>query len=276
MTLREAFSIGTRESISLVGGGGKTALLYALGRELSALGCGIILTTTTKILEPAPSPFLLQFLSNELDDIKKWVAENLNRHRALLIARSRLPDGKLEGIFPAWAEELFSMDGVSAIVNEADGSAGRPLKAPRDGEPVIPKNTTLLVPLIGIDGMGCPLGEERVFRSAIASRLLNLPMGSTVTEEAIVRLVMESIKGGPAGARVVPLINKVDLPGGLEKAQKLARYLLAADPPRIRRVVLGQLQQLPAVKEVVTDGRRENPIPTPRSNSSTRGNTNFT
>ena len=251
MTLRQALSIGDRESISLVGGGGKTTLLYALGRELSALGCGVILTTTTKILEPAPSSFLLQFLSNELDDIKKWLAENLNRHQSLLIARERLPNGKLEGIFPEWAEEIFSMDGVSTIVNEADGAAGRPLKAPRAGEPVIPKNTTLLVPLIGIDGMGCPLDEERVFRSAIASRLLNLPIGSTVTEDAIARLVMEWIKSGPAGARIVPLINKVDLPGGLEKARKLARYLLSVDPTRIRRVVLGQLQQSPAVKEVV-------------------------
>jgi probable selenium-dependent hydroxylase accessory protein YqeC len=148
-------------------------------------------------------------------------------------------------------ESISLVGGVSTIVNEADGAAGRPLKAPRGGEPVIPKNTTLLVPIIGIDGMGCPLDEERVFRSAIASRLLNMPIGSTVTEDAIVRLVMEWIKSGPAGARVVPLINKVDLPGGLEKARKLARSLLSVDPTRIRRVVLGQLQQLPAVKEVV-------------------------
>lgn len=255
MTLEEAFSIGDRESISLVGGGGKTTLLYALGRELSASRCGVILTTTTKILEPEPTPFLLQFLSEELGDIKKWLTENLsNRHPSLLMTRKRLPNGKLEGIPPEWAEELFSMDGVSTIINEADGSAGRPLKAARDGEPVIPQNTTLLVPIVGIDGMGGPLDEERVFRSAIASRLLNLPIGSTVTEDAIARLMMEWIKGGPAEARIVPLINKVDLPGGIEKAQKLARCLLAVDPARIRRVVLGQLQNLPAVIEVLQPG----------------------
>lgn len=250
MTLIQAFSIGSRESISLVGAGGKTTLLYALGRELSASRGGVILTTTTKILEPAPSPFFLQFLSNELADIKNWVVENLNRRQCLLIAGERLPDGKLAGIPPEWAEEIFSMDGVSAIVNEADGADGRPLKAPREGEPVIPGSTTLLVPVMGIDGMGRPLEEGTVFRSAIASRLLNMPIESIVTEDAIVRLVMEWIKGGPLGARVVPLINKVDLPGGLEKARKLARYLLSVDPARIRRVVLGQLQQSPAVKEV--------------------------
>jgi probable selenium-dependent hydroxylase accessory protein YqeC len=251
MTLVQAFSIGEKEMISLVGAGGKTTLLYALGRELSALRSGVIMTTTTKIFEPEPSPFFLLFLYTELSVIKKWVAEHMHLHRSLLLARERLPNGKLEGIPPEWAEEIFSMDGVSAIINEADGSAGRPLKAPREGEPVIPKNTTLLVPLVGIDGMGCPLDEERVFRSAIASRLLNLPIGSTVTEDAIARLVMESVKSSPAGARIVPLINKVDIPGGLEKARKLARYLLSVDTTRIRRVVLGQLQQLPAVREVV-------------------------
>lgn len=253
MTLAEAFSIGKKEMISLVGAGGKTTLLYALGKELTAPGCGVILTTTTKILEPAPSPSLLPFISSELGAIHRWVTENLNRCQPLLVARKRLPDGKLEGIFPEWVDEIFSMEGVSTVVAEADGSAGRPLKAPREGEPVIPKDTTLLVPVIGIDGMGCPLDEETVFRSAIASRLLDLPIGSTVAEEAIVRLVKESVKTGPAGARIVPLINKVDLPGGLEKARKLARFLLAADSARIRRVVLGQLQRHPAVKEVMLD-----------------------
>ena len=250
MTLAEAFSIGEKEVISLVGAGGKTTLLYALGRELSALRYGIILTTTTKIFEPEPSPFFRQFLSPDLSAVRKWVAGHLHRHQCLLLARERLPNGKLEGIPPEWVGELIMMDGVSAIVSEADGAAGRPLKAPREGEPVIPENTTLIVPVMGIDGMGRPLDEETVFRSAIASRLLNLPIGSTVSEETVARLMLESIKQGPAGARVVPLINKVDIPGGREKAEKLARHILSLDPPRIRRVVLGQLEHTPAVMAI--------------------------
>ncbi|MEW6334867.1 MAG: selenium cofactor biosynthesis protein YqeC [Thermodesulfobacteriota bacterium] len=253
MTLAEAFCIGGREVISLVGGGGKTTLLYALGRELTAPGSGVILTTTTKIREPAPSPFLPRFISHDLDAIKRWVRKNLERRQPLLIARARLSDSKLEGILPGWLEEIAAVSGGRHIVNEADGSAGRPLKAPRPGEPVVPGNTTLLVPVIGIDGMGCPLAEETVFRSAIAARLLGLPLGGRVTEEAIARLMMASVGAGPAGARIVPLVNKVDIPGGLEKARRLARCLLAADPLRIRRVVLGQLQRLPAVREVLEE-----------------------
>jgi probable selenium-dependent hydroxylase accessory protein YqeC len=251
MTLEQALSIGDREVLSLVGGGGKTTLMYALGRELSAHRKGIILTTTTKIMEPKPSSFFLQFLSRDLGKIKEWVAENIHRHHCLLIARERLLSGKLAGIFPEWVEEIFRMTGVSIIVNEADGSAGRPLKAPREGEPVIPKNTTLLVPVVGIDGMGRPLDEEWVFRSAIASRLLNVPIGSLVTEEVIARLMKELVKSVPAGARVVPLINKMDIPGGQEKAQKLAQYLLSIDPSGTRRVVLCRLRHFPVVKVIV-------------------------
>jgi probable selenium-dependent hydroxylase accessory protein YqeC len=251
MTLMEAFSIGEKEVISLVGAGGKTTLLYALGRELSELKCGIILTTTTKILEPAPSSFFIQFLSPKLNAVKKWVGEHLHHHQALLLAKGRLPNGKLEGVCPEWMEELISLEGVSAIVTEADGAAGRPLKAPRDGEPVLPGNTTLIVPIMGIDGLGRPLDEETVFRSAIASRLLDLPIGSIVTEEVVARLMLELIKQAPAGARIIPLINKVDIPGGQGKAEKLAHTILSLDPPGIQRVVLGQLQHVPDVKGIV-------------------------
>jgi probable selenium-dependent hydroxylase accessory protein YqeC len=250
MTLEQSLSIGDREVISLVGGGGKTTLMYALGRELSSHRKGIILTTTTKILEPKPSSFFLQFLSNELGEVKKWVAENIHCRHCLLIARERLPNGKLEGIFPEWIEDIFRMDGVSTIINEADGSAGRPLKALREKEPVIPKNTTLLVPVMGIDGMGVPLDEESVFRSAIASRLLNLPIGSMITEDVIARLMKELMKSSPTSARVVLLINKIDIPGGLEKAQKLAQYLLSTGMPTVRRVVLCSLRHSPVVQVI--------------------------
>jgi probable selenium-dependent hydroxylase accessory protein YqeC len=252
MTLAEAFSIGEKEVISLVGAGGKTTLLYALGKEFSARRPGVILTTTTKIFEPEPSPAFLQFLSPELDAIKEWVTGHLHHHRSLLLARERLADGKLAGIPPGWVDELISLEGVSTIVAEADGAAGRPLKAPREGEPVLPDSTTLLIPVMGIDGLGRPLGEETVFRSAIASRLLGLPLGNTVTEAAVARLMVESIKHAPPGARIVPLINKVDLPGGREKAEELAQAILSRNRPGIRSVVLGQLQYLPAATAIVT------------------------
>ena len=251
MTLTDAFSIKEREVISLVGAGGKTSLMFALGNELSAKRKGTLLTTTTKIWEPAPSPSFALFLSEQISEMKKWVLKNLGQYPYLVIARKKLDDGKLQGILPEWSEELLSLADVSSIIVEADGAAGRSLKAPREGEPVLPKNTTLLVPVVGIDVLGRPLDEQYVFRSEIAARILNLAIGTTVTEEMITRLLAEIIKNRPEKARVIPFINKVDVPGGLEKARNLAQGLLVMARPKIERITLGQAQHFRAVKEII-------------------------
>lgn len=251
MTLTEAFSIGDREVISLVGAGGKTSLMFALGNELSARRKGTLLTTTTKIWEPAPSPSFSLFLSEQVSEMKKWVLKNLGKYPYLVIARKKLDDGKLQGILPEWSEELLSLAGVSSIIVEADGAAGRSLKAPREGEPVLPKNTTLLVPIVGIDVLGRPLDEQYVFRSQIAARILNAAMGTIVTEEMIAQLLAELIKNRPEKARVIPFINKVDLPGGLERARGLAAHLLKVEGAKLERIVLGQARYSPVVKKII-------------------------
>jgi hypothetical protein len=50
---------------------------------------------------------------------------------------------------------------------------------------------------------------------------------------------------------VIPFINKVDLPGGLERARGLAAHLLKTEGAKFERVVLGQAQYFPAVEEVI-------------------------
>lgn len=251
MTIEEAFSLKDHELISLVGGGGKTTLMFALGKELSSEGKGVVVTTTTKIWEPAPSPSFALSLSENFSETKKWVVKNLQKYSYLVIAQKKLTDGKLQGIIPQWVEEVDSLPGVSFVIVEADGAAGRSLKAPREGEPVVPLNTSLLIPVVGIDALGCPLEEKHVFRSEIAARVLNLALGSTVTEAMVARLLEEIIKVRPPNARVIPFINKVDLPGGLEKARRLASHLQRIEGIKIERVVLGQAQGHPVVKEII-------------------------
>lgn len=250
-TLAEAFSLKEKEIISLAGGGGKTTLMFALGRELSAPGKGILLTTTTKIWDPEPAGEFARFFSPDLEKIREWVRANLERRRYLVVAQGKLEGGKLQGIPIHWVPRLLAIPGVSQVIIEADGAAGRPLKAPREGEPVLPAETTLLVPMAGIDALGRPLGEDYVFRSRIAGRILEEEEGAEITEAMIARLLSATLRSKPGGARVVPFINKVDLAGGMEKGRNLARTLLQYFPPGVEKVVLGQARETPPVKEVI-------------------------
>jgi len=251
MKLEQAFSLRDREIISLLGGGGKTTLLFALADELSVERKGVIVTTTTKIWEPAPSPSFSLFCSSQILLVKEWVTGKLGNIPYLVVARERLGNGKLQGIPPAWIEELESLPGISFVITEADGAAGRSLKAAREDEPVLPANSSLLVPVVGIDALGCPLDDEHVFRAELAARLLGVNPGIEITEEFIARLLVRMLRDKPLKARVIPFLNKVDLPGCLEKGRSLARYLLSSKPLGIQRVVLGHARQSPPVKEIL-------------------------
>jgi molybdenum cofactor cytidylyltransferase len=257
LTLAEAFQLKDREVISLVGGGGKTTLMFSWGRELANLHGGVILTTTTKIWEPEPSPGFVSMLSSGFIHLREWIVRNLSTHPCLLIARSRLPTGKWEGLPAEWIEEIMKIPGVYCILLEADGAKGYSLKAPREGEPVVPLNTTLLVPVVGIDALGCPLDENHVFRWNLAMEILEKPEGTILNEELIALLLVATMKRRPAGARVIPFINKIDSPNDLERGRKLGRALLNILGREIKRVVLGQAQKAPIVKEVMS--RQLNP-----------------
>ena len=47
---------------------------------------------------------------------------------------------------------------------EGDGAKGKSFKAPREYEPVIPIETTLVIPVLGVDALGQPLDEAHFLR----------------------------------------------------------------------------------------------------------------
>ena len=102
-----------------------------------------------------------------------------------------------------------------------------------------------------MDALGRPLEDEHVFRADLAPRRLGVNPGTEITEEVVARLLVHNLRGKPPQARVIPFLNKVDLPGCLKKARSLARYLLSFKPLGIQRVVLGHARQSPPVKEII-------------------------
>ncbi len=109
------------------------------------------------------------------------------------------------------------------------GLQDRPVKAPREGEPVIPAATTLTVALLGVDGMDLELREENVFRCEQVSRLTGIPHGGAVTDEAMAVLLTHPdgiFMGAPVSSRVVVFLNKVDVFHGKERGRRIAQRVL--------------------------------------------------
>ncbi len=253
-SLTGAFGIKTREVISLVGAGGKTTLMFRLAHELVVSGKKVVTTTTTKILEPARGETGSLFVDPDEEKIKEFVRRQLDQCHHITVATERLESGKLKGISLSLASGLWRLCGIDAMIIEADGAAGRPVKAPRENEPVIPTTTTLVVAILGVDGMGKELNDEHVFQPERVSKITGIPIGERLTDEAMAILVTDSegiFKGAPPSSRVAAFLNKVDIPDGVAKAKSIAEKILGKKHPKIERVILGQLKREPPVKEVI-------------------------
>ena len=140
---RLALDPAAHRLVTLVGGGGKTTLLYALARQAVDAGYTVAVTTTTHIL---PHPGL---------------PRSERPTRALLEARRAATvgtvgeKGKLTG--PENPAALLDLAGV--VLVEGDGANRLPLKAPEEWEPVIPPESRAVLAVAGLDAVGRPIGE---------------------------------------------------------------------------------------------------------------------
>lgn len=239
MYLWEALQVRKGEVISFVGAGGKTTAMYCLGRELVKLGWRVITTTTTMIRPPSLGPREDLVVSSEPAEALHLVEEALRRNSLITLAAQRLEaENKLKGIDPAWVRALMHL--ADAVIIEADGAKGQSLKAPATYEPVVPSETTLFVPVVGIDVVGCPLNEESVHRPHLVAELTGLAPGEIINASTLAKLLVHgqgALKGAPVHARVVPFINKVQDRKRLAIARQIARQIKGISP--VERVLIG-------------------------------------
>jgi probable selenium-dependent hydroxylase accessory protein YqeC len=252
--LTDSLGLKPKEVISLVGAGGKTTLMFRLARELIHDGKKVVTTTTTKILEPSSDETEYLFVNPDEEKIKQFVWNHLDQYGHLTIATERLGAGKLKGISPDLANHLWSLQGMDYLLIEADGAAGRPVKAPREREPVIPSSTTLVLAILGVDGMEKELNEENVFQVERVSEITGIPIGERMTSEAMAVLLTHPegiFRSVPFSSRVVAFLNKVDITNGVAKAKEISQKIFEKKDHPIERIVLGQLKKEPPVSEVI-------------------------
>jgi probable selenium-dependent hydroxylase accessory protein YqeC len=254
MTIEDALDIKSGEVISLVGGGGKTTIMFKLAGELSRHHKCVITTTTTKIFEPSSSETQLVLVEADEQKLMKSLLRNMDDYHIITLARERLALEKLGGISTDLIAKLAQLETIYSVVVEADGAAHRPLKAPNATEPIIPNTTSTIIAVMGIDGFGCKLNDKTVFRAEIAAGLLGMSMNEKLTPEAIAVLITHPsgiTKGSPENARIIPFINKADLDPNLIHSNEIAKKILAAGHPRIGQVIIGQAQLPDPVLQVI-------------------------
>lgn len=136
--------------VALCGAGGKTSLLYALGRAWAHTREKVVLTTTTHIQAEMPSGCILWDSPDEEALLALW------RAGAIPVA-GRFAGRKLQGP----SEEMWAILRAHAdrILVEADGAACHPVKYPAVWEPVIPQNTDRVLVLCGLSALDQPLRQ---------------------------------------------------------------------------------------------------------------------
>jgi probable selenium-dependent hydroxylase accessory protein YqeC len=246
ISLTEALGVSAREHIALVGAGGKTTLMFALASELRRKGKHLITSTTTKVWHEqalqAPCVILADADSSWVEKLKTELATAGH----VFLGRSLLDIGKVKGIDPLLADRLFQQREVDYLLVEADGSAGRPVKAPASHEPVIPKSVTEVVAVLGLEAIGRKLEPGIVFRHDLVANITGLRLGEELSVPALARLFLHPeglFKGSPASAKRVVFLNKLDLLPDEQKALVLADLILSDEMIQVGRVVIGSLKK---------------------------------
>jgi probable selenium-dependent hydroxylase accessory protein YqeC len=254
VSLREGLMLEGGGVISLVGAGGKTSLMFKLAHELSITGESVLTTTTTKIFEPEPDQSSCVIVSDSVTRLLDQAQKMINKQPHITMALDRLPDtGKLIGFAPEVVDALWKRRLFRWIVVEADGAAGRPLKAPADHEPVIPGCTSCLVGLAGLSGIGRPLTDQWVFRPERFAELAGISRDAAVTETAVANVLTHKnglFKNAPAEAARIAFLNQADTPETCAAGQRIARLLTEKTNTGIKRVVIGRTRADSPVIEV--------------------------
>ncbi len=252
-SLRHSLNLHRGGVISIVGAGGKTALMFRLARELAGQGDRVLTTTTTKIRIPTRQQSAVVLLAEAAEPFLKNARTLLKRTPHLSAGRRVVPlQHKLIGFDPRTIDRIWRAGIFRWIIVEADGAAGKPLKAPAAHEPVIPECTQWTIGVVGLKAVGKPLSANWVFRPRLVSAITGLAPGATITASAISSVCLHAngiMKNAPAQAMRFVFLNQADSRQRLAAGKRIAKMLTARAKPGFTGVLIGQTLYEPTVEK---------------------------
>ncbi|MEL7563619.1 MAG: selenium cofactor biosynthesis protein YqeC [Dehalobacterium sp.] len=247
--LVKALKVEKGDMVVFVGAGGKTSAMKRLAKDLYALGETVIITTTTKIYPIDGPEYQLSLVGDS--EVSSIIDSILwERPKIIILGKEINQEGKIVGLDSGRINGIRSILKDLTILVEGDGAKGKPFKAPRDFEPVIPSRATMVVPVIGIDAIGQSLSETNFHGLENICLLTGLKPGEIflAKDAAAVLLGKDGYqKEVPQFARWIPLINKVDNLHDRENALELAGILKSSG---VEKVILASLKNENKLVEV--------------------------
>ena len=233
----KALGLQSGETISVVGGGGKTSVINKLAKEASQFhSCPIFITTTTNIFYPDKELKYKVILGTE-ETIAATLKTKINtKNKILTLARKKMgaqiipnqPDKnlkkmKLKGFKKESIRKFITNDRIIFI--EADGSKGLPIKAPNKNEPVIPQESDYTIGVIGLDSIGLTASPKNVFRHKEFCKITGLKEKMEINAESLALLIKHPngiFQNTPQNAKKAIVLNKADCIENIDEIRKIA------------------------------------------------------
>lgn len=223
-TLNEIFNLNKGDVVSIVGTGGKTTLMFQLGKELKNR-YKVLLTTSTKIYKPTNEKYDYIYTS-----MKNYKYDNIKKGITVLSKDINYNNNKLLGIDDKDLEDVI--EDFDLVVIEADGSRNLPLKGWKKHEPSILLKTNKTIGIIPISVLERKINEDEIYGYEEFKCFLR--NGDIIDKEVIGR-ICSSTNGifKNSSGKLYLYINKVESTEDLKKVLDLANYLknnISGDP----------------------------------------------
>lgn len=208
---------GEKHTICLVGGGGKTTVMYELSAAWADCGRRVLVLTSTHILRPVDGSFAANVPA----------VQNLwQQGRYAVIGTPELATGKLM-LPPQSVYEALKLQ-ADVILCEADGSRHHPCKVPAEYEPVLLPDSDIVLAVAGMDALGHSLAQA-CQRPQPAAALLGCSAEKIIDVQMLTALLLsEQGARKNVGTRAYYIVlNKCDLLKAAQQEEML-RLLVGA------------------------------------------------
>ncbi len=248
MNFRQAFRITRGDVVAFIGAGGKTSTLVGSGYELAEAGWRVLATTTTRIgrdqLDLMPFALPVDASPDEINSALESYG--------FVFLYAFIRGEKVHGPPPEKVTELLDTVTSDVLLIEADGARGLPLKAPYDHEPVIPDETSLVVPIASLSVLGQPLDGEHVYNPDAINARYGFGEGNRVRSPWVAQVLRDEtlgLRGIPPKARVIAFLNQTPAEGYMRgRARYIAQLMLRS--PRLNGVAIGAARSEDPIHEV--------------------------